>query len=91
MKLKRKLFQLILCVVSGVAMGCCLLFPGYGPAVFFLAIPALVIIQKKTIEKQRFWFCFAFTAGFFLASYAPAFSIYISVEPTYIAWIDLAL
>ncbi len=91
MNLKKKVVQFVLCWISGIAMGGCLLLPQIGPMVFLLAVPALVVIQKKTTSKQRFWHCFAFTGGICLATYFPAFSIQVNIEAIDVFFIDLAL
>ena len=91
MNLKKTILPFVLCLISGIAMGVCLLFPQIGPAVFLLAVPALAVIQKKTTKKQRFWHCFAFTGGICLAAYFPAFSIQVDIEPIYAFVVNLAL
>lgn len=89
--MKSKLLWRFLCMVSGIAMGLCLLYPQFGPAVFVLAVPALVAIQQQTTKKHCFFACALFTAGFCGAAYFPAFSITVNMEPHYEFWIDLAV
>ncbi len=89
--MKTKRLSWLLCIISGIGMGLCLLFPEFGPAVFVLAVPALVAIEKQKNKKVRFATCYAFTAGLCLASYFPAFFIQLDIEPQYEFWIDLAL
>ncbi len=79
------------CFASGAATGMCLLFPKVGSAVFFLPIPALMVLLRQTESRRTFKLCAVFCLGMCMAAYAPAFSIRPAVDESLVFWIDLGV
>ena len=86
--MNQKIKGIILCYISGIATGFCLLFTAIGPAVFILAAPALAVIRRKR-ENKILLLCFAFAIGLCMTGYFPAFSIRPNLPHNIVFWIDL--
>lgn len=78
--------KLLISYLSGAAMGATLLFPNFGPLVFFIGIPAFYIYFKSAAPLK---FYLSFTLGLCMVGYFPAFYIRPGFTPLVNFIIDL--